>query len=54
MKANNYTPSLDKYQIPVVEASHGYHLVLVKPVQDGIHDWLLQQDVVRHIYWRRG
>ena len=31
MEANNYTPSLDKYQIPVVEASQGYHLVLASP-----------------------
>ena len=31
MKANNYTPSLDKYQIPVVEAFQGYHLVLASP-----------------------
>ncbi len=31
MKANNYTPSLDKYQIPVVEASQGHHLVLASP-----------------------
>ena len=31
MGANNYTPSLDKYQIPVVEASQGYHLVLASP-----------------------
>lgn len=31
MEANNYAPSLDKYQIPVVEASQGYHLVLASP-----------------------
>ena len=31
MEANNYTPSLDKYQIPVVEASQGHHLVLASP-----------------------
>ena len=31
MKENNYTSSLDKYQIPVVEASQGYHLVLASP-----------------------
>ena len=31
MDGNNYTSSLDKYQIPVVEASHGYHLVLASP-----------------------
>ena len=31
MEENNYTPSLDKYQIPVVEASLGYHLVLASP-----------------------
>ena len=31
MEVNNYTPSLDKYQIPVVEASQGYHLVLASP-----------------------
>lgn len=31
MEANNYTPRLDKYQIPVVEASQGYHLVLASP-----------------------
>ena len=31
MGANNYTPSLDKYQIPVVEASQGHHLVLASP-----------------------
>ena len=31
MEANNHTPSLDKYQIPVVEASQGYHLVLASP-----------------------
>ena len=31
MGENNYTPSLDKYQIPVVEASLGYHLVLASP-----------------------
>ena len=31
MGANNYTSSLDKYQIPVVEASQGYHLVLASP-----------------------
>ena len=31
MEANNYTPSLDKYQVPVVEASQGYHLVLASP-----------------------
>ena len=31
MEENNYTSSLDKYQIPVVEASHGYHLVLASP-----------------------
>ena len=31
MEENNYTPSLDKYQIPVVEASQGYHLVLASP-----------------------
>ena len=31
MEANNYTPSLDKYQIPVVEANQGYHLVLASP-----------------------
>ena len=31
MEANNYTSSLDKYQIPVVEASQGYHLVLASP-----------------------
>ena len=31
MEANNYIPSLDKYQVPVVEASQGYHLVLASP-----------------------
>ena len=31
MEANNYTPRLDKYQIPVVEASQGCHLVLASP-----------------------
>ena len=31
MEENNYTPSLDKYQVPVVEASQGYHLVLASP-----------------------
>jgi len=31
MEANNHTPSLDKYQVPVVEASQGYHLVLASP-----------------------
>ena len=31
MGENNYTSSLDKYQIPVVEASLGYHLVLASP-----------------------
>ena len=31
METNNYTSSLDKYQIPVVEASQGYHLVLASP-----------------------
>ena len=31
MEANNYTPSLDKYQVPVVEASQGCHLVLASP-----------------------
>ena len=31
MEENNYTSSLDKYQIPVVEASQGYHLVLALP-----------------------
>ena len=31
MEENNYTPSLDKYQIPVVEASQGHHLVLASP-----------------------
>ena len=31
MEANNYTPSLDKYQVPVVVASQGYHLVLASP-----------------------
>ena len=31
MEENNYTPSLDKYQIPVVEASRGRHLVLASP-----------------------
>ena len=31
MKENNYISSLDKYQIPVVEASQGYHLVLASP-----------------------
>ena len=31
MEENNYTSSLDKYQIPVVEASQGYHLVLASP-----------------------
>ena len=31
MEANNYTPRLDKYQIPVVEASQGHHLVLASP-----------------------
>lgn len=31
MEANNYTSSLDKYQIPVVEASQGHHLVLASP-----------------------
>ena len=31
MGENNYTPSLDKYQIPVVKASRGYHLVLASP-----------------------
>ena len=31
MEENNYTSSLDKYQVPVVEASQGYHLVLASP-----------------------
>jgi len=31
MGENNYTSSLDKYQIPVVEANQGYHLVLASP-----------------------
>ena len=31
MEENNYTPSLDKYQVPVVEASQGHHLVLASP-----------------------
>ena len=31
MGENNCTSSLDKYQIPVVEASLGYHLVLASP-----------------------
>ena len=31
MEENNYTSSLDKYQIPVVEASQGHHLVLASP-----------------------
>ena len=31
MGENNCTSSLDKYQIPVVEASQGYHLVLASP-----------------------
>ena len=31
MEENNCTPSLDKYQVPVVEASQGYHLVLASP-----------------------
>ena len=31
MRENSYTPSLDQYQIPVVEASQGYHLVLASP-----------------------
>ena len=31
MGENNYTSSLDKYQIPVVEASQGHHLVLASP-----------------------
>ncbi len=31
MRENNYISSLDKYQIPVVEASQGYHLVLASP-----------------------
>ena len=31
MEENNCTSSLDKYQIPVVEASQGYHLVLASP-----------------------
>ena len=31
MGENNHTPSLDKYQVPVVEASQGYHLVLASP-----------------------
>ena len=31
MGENNYTSSLDKYQVPVVEASQGYHLVLASP-----------------------
>ena len=31
MEENSYTPSLDQYQIPVVEASQGYHLVLASP-----------------------
>ena len=31
MGENNYISSLDKYQIPVVEASQGYHLVLASP-----------------------
>ncbi len=31
MGENNYTSSLDKYQIPVVKASQGYHLVLASP-----------------------
>ena len=31
MGENNYISSLDKYQIPVVKASHGYHLVLASP-----------------------
>ena len=31
MEENSYTPSLDQYQIPVVESSQGYHLVLASP-----------------------
>ena len=31
MGENNYTSSLDKYQIPVVETNQGYHLVLASP-----------------------
>ena len=31
MGENNYTSSLDKYQVPVVEASQGHHLVLASP-----------------------
>lgn len=31
MGENNFASSLDKYQIPVVEASQGYHLVLASP-----------------------
>ena len=31
MEPNNSFTLLDKYQIPVVEASHGYHLVLASP-----------------------
>ena len=31
MEENNCTSSLDKYQIPVVETSQGYHLVLASP-----------------------
>ena len=31
MEEKSYTPSLDKYQIPVVEASRGRHLVLASP-----------------------
>ena len=31
MEENSYTPRLDQYQIPVVESSQGYHLVLASP-----------------------
>ena len=31
MEEKSYTPSLDKYQIPVVDASQGHHLVLASP-----------------------
>lgn len=31
MKTNKDLPDLDKYQLPVVEAGHGHHLVLASP-----------------------
>ena len=31
MKTNKDLPALDKYQLPVVEAGHGHHLVLASP-----------------------